>query len=521
MKSIEKAIYEIHKYGFFAQNLRDYLSKNFCNKDLKMYIQIKNIYDVYEFENTILKINQNISKIKNKNIYYMLLGLKMMSLFSIKDLDYIVYYKILKKSQKKMPPMSRDILKGMFLYIESRNGGLKQSKFWGSFSSDDYLYINFLFGKADGYTNISKRKKILSEVAVKAKKIPNPSLINASLNNLLTLEKSDKLKCIISKINLYYASYYFSTNRKIINAYQQYIYTLKENDSFIYYMELYIFSLMIKNEKDEFQQNLINTDTKETIKKLEIDKSSYSITNEDIIEIKKYIKKNNLSKTAKNLGLSRRTLYKILNGETKRIKSQTIYKIMEEDETYFKNQIEQERFKIILDENIEEILFNAKKIKKETIIINILSTMMTLEDPNLNRLKRLIKAIKNTDIKKLKISDKIILLQATEEFESPFVKARKDLVKKAFEKIDNKTIYKIYEYYTQDINLQERKILSQIIFGITRFKDTNYEMKNLYPLPKNKHFKNKDVNKALWNIFPEKKREKAFKIYINLIKKIK
>lgn len=489
MINIEEILYKLHKYGSYAVPFYNYIIEEYKNEEIAIFLQIALLRKNNKHEEAIYVINNDLKFVKNKNIYYLLMGMKMQSLFLIKNNDYIVTYKILKRKLSKIPQLAREILKPVFLTIESSTNYFYDSRFWGeTIKKDNYLFSFFLIGVSKKEKNVIKKRNILTDSIMLAKKIPNPSLIISALDNLQkTYEKNCKMKRTLSYLSYYYASYYLDNFYEISKKMEKYIELYQNINIYKYINELEIYKrINIDNDL------IIKSNISEIIQKMDLNKKKYELNNE-IVNFLNCISEGNISKFCKENSISRTTFYSILERKILYIKSSTIRKILKNNKNIYEMPIEfkMEYFKEYLDVEIEKFYYKIKNKSEKTVFNELLSTYLAFPKVYSKSKKHYdmimnIKKYSLKDIKNLNNNYKLFLIQNFSENISIFIKARKDLIFKSNKEFDYESLKKAFTKYLS-YSRKERELIEKFLMSLERYK-------KLPTLKKSKYYINMENN---------------------------
>ncbi|MGM0642133.1 MAG: hypothetical protein ACQESN_12010 [Thermotogota bacterium] len=523
MANIEKVIYNLHRYGQFFNPYYNYLLENTTKKDIEIYLKISILKEKGLYEEVIKEIKKGISKVKNCNVYYLLMAMKMSAEFTLKLEDYKTTYKILKKNIRKIPPLAREILKPVFLSIEGNNLHFKKSRFWGkSTFKDNYYKAYYLLGSAYQQKNIKKKRVLLSKSLLISREIPNPSLMKAALYNLeLTYTNESWGKKYINILNTYYTSYYFSKISKSLAPLITYIKYLKKTDINHFFIELCMLKRIIdKTPSNELLNNKSYREITEKAIELDLEICSYNITEEIYNIIKNISKTQNINKFAKNHSLSRTTIYSLLKKEKNKLNSKTIRKVvanlenLDEDLPFI---FHIEKFKVYIDKQIEVLYHQLKITKEKDFILNVFSTYMAyikFHKTKNKKLKILMK-LKKMSLNQLLSHEykyKYFLIQLLQDNTSVFLKARKDLIKSNLEKLDYNFLKRLFHSYISKPK-EDREILDNLMLNFKRFekidliKDINYDLSKPNPVSK------QNIINSLYSLEKEQ-RDRAYELIL-------
>ena len=114
MVNIEKILYRIHRYGIFCRSYFNYLLETTDEDDVRIFLEVSLLREKGLYGEVIREIKKRISEVKNCNVYYLLMAMKMSAECTLKQEDYKTTYKILKTNMQKIPPLAREILKPIF-----------------------------------------------------------------------------------------------------------------------------------------------------------------------------------------------------------------------------------------------------------------------------------------------------------------------------------------------------------------------------------------------------------------------
>lgn len=529
MVNIEKTLYRIHRYGIFFRPYFNYLIETAVDEDIKIFLEISLLKEKKEYEDIIKVINKKISSVKNCNIYYLLLAMKMSAQCVLKMEDYKISYKILKKNLKKIPPFAREILKPIFLSVEGNKNIFQKSRFWGkSTFEDNYFKAYYLIGLARREKDLSKKRLLLSNSIIISREIPNPSLIKAALGELeMTFKENNWKNKYLSKLNVYYTSYYFLDISQSIFSLKKYIKSLKREKNILYFIELEMLRRIIikmNMSKEMFDKSDSEYEIIDQAINLEFDKNSYDITEEIYNSIKIMSEKQNINKYSKKHGISRTTIYSILNKENTKLNSKTIRKVIANIGTFNERLpyiFHLERFKYYIDKEIENLYYYLKTLNEEKYILNAFSTYMAYIKfhKTKNKKLKLLMKLKKMSLNKLlslEYNYKYFLIQLLPKNTSIFLKARIDLIKSNLKNLDYNYQKELFFNYISKNN-EDREIIDQLMMNFKRFEnidiieDIDYNLK--YPNPVSKQ----NLINSLYSIEKEK-RDRAYELIIESLK---
>ncbi|MGM0640333.1 MAG: hypothetical protein ACQESN_02770 [Thermotogota bacterium] len=519
MINVEEILYKIHRYGSYAVPYYNYVLEKHKNDEIAIFLQIALLRRNNNHEQAIQTINHDLLNIKNKNIYYLLIGMKMSSMFLLKREDYKTTYRILKKNLEKIPPLAREILKPVFLSIESDSNYFNPSRCWGEKTERDLYFKSFnLIGEARKEKHLKKKRKLFSESMLIAKKIPNPSIMITSLGNLQRTYKNNcKIKRQICYLSLYYESYYFDNHYATLMRMNDYLSVYEKKNMYKFMTELEYFRRIYSVYKPNITSKYV-----EMSERLYLNKNKYEINS----EIKNYltkISKGNVTYFCKKHTISRTTFYSILDNKIKYIKSNTIRKIVKKcDNSYdlpFEFKIE--KFKIFLDKAIRDFFYKIQNTDSKKVLLEMISTYLAYPKTTSKSKKHheIIMKIKKYDLKdlrKLNYDYKLFLLQGFSEIHSVYLKARKVLIKSTLGHLKKDNLLKGFSIYISS-NKKKRKIIEDFYISLERFhrldniNDENYTIKIDNNIITNKKYIN-----ALYN-FNEKDRKILYKILMKNI----
>ena len=485
MINFEEILYKIHRYGSYATPYINYVLEKHKNEEIAIFVHIAMLRRNNLHEQSIHSINHDLLNIENKNIYYLLIGMKMSSMFLLKREDYKTTHRILKKNLDKIPPLAREILKPVFLSIESDNNYFNPSRCWGKKVERDTYFKSFnLIGQPRKEKDLSIKRKLFSESMLLAKKIPNPSIMITSLGNLQRTYKNNcKMKRKISYLSLFYQSYYFDNHYATLMRMLDYLSVYENKNIYKFLTELEFFKRIYSVHKPN-----INSKYVKMAENLYLNKNKYEL-NDEIIDFLFKISKGNISGFCKKRGISRTTFYSLIQKKVKYIKSDTIKKIvnLHEDKFNLPFEFKIEKFKKFLDKKIKDFFYKIQNKDDKSVFVELISTYLaypktTSKSKKHQELILNIKKYSLRDLLNLNYDYKLLLIQGYSNIHSVYLKARKVLIKSTLGHLEKDNLLKGFSIYISS-SKKKRRIIEDFYISLERFhkleniNDENYTIK--------------------------------------------
>jgi hypothetical protein len=514
MDSIEKIILDVNRYGFFGRPILNYEYEKKKDQDLIFYLEIMNLYGQFNHEQVIKLLDKNIEHVSNLNIYYLLLTIKMSSLYILNYEEHLSIFNSLYMNLDKIPEPAKKIVTNALISLNSRILE-KSRKIPDDYHKDLFLHSNHMMVKARGTENPALKKQLHLESIITAKKIPNPSLIIANLLDGYRACENPKKRYWLLRTAVYYSSYYFSSENRIIDIYDEYLKYLKTRDYYRYITELFVLT------KSFSKLNTLQESGDAEVFDLDLNKKYYRNTQEVQNLFKDYIDSFGINKFSKKAKLGKRAAHNIINGKSDRVHAKTLYELFQDDFFQDKNfyEISVEKFKSYLDNNIEKFISEIRKKKSRDFLIDLITIMITIKKLNKKVFRNIYNLILNNEDLKLNYNEKMILYIIYKDYSSIFLKAKQRLLKKTFKQFDEEKLVVFYEFFSEKIDFKSRTMLTILLENISRLQEINMKIETTLKIPDNKFFDKKDVLKALW-YFDETQRKKLVTLYNNMIEKL-
>ncbi|MGM0641618.1 MAG: hypothetical protein ACQESN_09385 [Thermotogota bacterium] len=511
MKSIENTILDINRYGFFGRPILNYEYEKKKDQDLIFYLEVMNLYGQFNHEEVIRMLDRNIEHVSNISIYYLLLTIKMSSYFILNNEKYKSIFNTLYMDLEKIPEPAKKIVTNALISVDSKL--LENSnKIPEDYHTNKFLYSNHMMVKARSTENMQLKKELHIKSLLSAKKIPNPSLIIANLLDCYRAFNTPTQRYWILRTAVYYSSYYFSSENRIINIYDEYLKYIKDRDYFRYITELFILT------KSFSKLNILQEADDAELFDLDLNKKYYRNTSEVQELFKDYIDIFGINKFLKKSKLGKRSVHNIINGKADRVQAKTLYELFQDD--FFKDkffcEISIEKFKNFLDNKVENSIKEIRKKKSRNFLIDLITIMITVKKINKKVFNNIYNVILHNEEIKLNYNEKMILYIIYKDYSSIFLKAKQTLLKKSFKNFDESKLVIFYDFFLDKIDFKNRTMLSILLENISRLEEIDIEIKSDLRLQDNKFFDKKNVLKALW-YFDEKQRKKLIPIYNNMI----
>jgi hypothetical protein len=511
MGEIEKIILDINRYGFFGRPILNYEYENKKDSDLIFYLEVMDLYGQFNHEQVIKIIDKNIDYVSNKNIYYLLLTIKMSSLYILNNDEYLSLFNNLYINLEKIPEPAKKIVTNALISVNSKLLE-KNKKIPDDYHTDPYLHSNHMMVKARTTENMKLKKELTLESIITAKKIPNPSIIIANLLDCYTAYKNPKRRYWFLRTAVYYSSYYFSSENRIIDIYDEYLKYLKERDYNRYITELFVLTKSF-SKLDKLQES-----GDAEVFDLDLDKKYYRNTQEVQNIFKGYIDLFGINKFLKKTKLGKRSVHNIINGKADRVQAKTLYELFQDDFFKDKNfcEISVEKFKNYLDRNIDKFIFEIRKKKTRIFLIDLITIMISIKKLNKKVFRNVYNLILHNEDMKLNYNEKMILYIIYKDYSSIYLKAKQRLLNKTFKEFDEEKLVIFYEFFSEKIDFKNRTMLTIFLENISRLQEIDMKIESNLRIYDNKFFDEKDVLKALW-YFDDRQRKKLVTLYNNMI----
>lgn len=511
MKSIETIILDINRFGFFGRPILNYEYEKKEDQDLIFYLEVMNLYGQFKHEQVIKMLDRNIEHVSNANIYYLLQTIKMSSYFILGKEEYLSMYNSLYINLEKIPEPAKKIVTSAMISVNAKT--LEQNKkIPTDYHEDKFLYSNHMLVKARSAEDKELKKELHMKSKISAKKIPNPSLIIANLLDEYR-ENDDKIKRYwLLRTAVYYSSYYFSSENRIIDIYDEYLKYLKDRDYFRYITELFVLT------KSFSKLNTLQESGDAEVFDLDLDKKYYRNTSEVQDIFKNYIDIFGINKFLKKSKLGKRSVHNIINGKADRVQAKTLYELFQDD--FFKDkyfcEISVEKFKNYLDKNINIFIKEVRKKKSRDFLIDLITVMITIKKLNKKIFKNIYESILHNEDIKLNYNEKMLMYIFYKDYSSIFLKAKQRLLKKTLESFDESKLVIFFDFFMDKIDFKSRTMLTIFLENISRLEEIDMNIECDMRLQDNVFFDKQNVLKALW-YFDEKQRKKLVTLYKNMI----
>jgi hypothetical protein len=511
MGEIEKIILDINRYGFFGRPILNYEHEKKKDKDLIFYLEVMDLYGKFNHEEVIKMLDKNIEHVFNLNIYYLLLTIKMSSLYILNYEEYLSIFNNLYINLEKIPEPAKKIVTNALISVNSKLLE-KNKKIPDDYHIDPYLHSNHMMVKARTTDNPKLKKELNLESIITAKKIPNPSLIIANILDIYRANKDPKKRYWLLRTATYYSSYYFSSENRIINIYDEYLKYLKERDYNRYITELFVLTKSF-SKLDKLQES-----GDAEVFDLDLDKKYYRNTQEVQDIFKDYIDLFGINKFLKKTKLGKRSVHNIINGKADRVQAKTLYELFQDDFFKDKNfcEISVEKFKNYLDRNIDKFIFEIRKKKTRIFLIDLITIMISIKKLNKKVFRNVYNLILHNEDMKLNYNEKMILYIIYKDYSSIYLKAKQRLLNKTFKEFDEEKLVIFYEFFSEKIDFKNRTMLTIFLENISRLQEIDMKIESNLRIYDNKFFDEKDVLKALW-YFDDRQRKKLVTLYNNMI----
>lgn len=499
MANIENILYKINRYGIYAKPYINYYLENCIDEDVLFYLDVIIKFNDNRYDDMLKGIHENISRVKNKNIYYVILGIKMMTQYNLKEDDYKFIYKKLKRNTEHIPPLAREILKPLFLIIEGKSHYFKKSKFWGKNTlKDDYFKSFYYLGKGINETDKFKKQTYLFKSIGLSKEIPNPTLIQSGFKYLInTYNNYPEIKKHFIDLDLFYSTYYFENPFKLIETMELYI--QNNNDLYKYFIKLEMIKRVYLNNKEKIDISKFHF--VQISSELKLNKSSYQLTDEII----NYLIKIKGSFNYKEMDISRTGFYYLINKKKDKINSKTIRKILDKieihDDVPFEFKLE--KFKKIIDKKIIKLFYFIQNTDEYKLLLDLISTYISYPKTTYKSRKHYdfiinIKYKSLNYLKNIDYNEKLFLILALRNDESIYVDTLKSLIKNNLSYLDKDKLINLFKFYMSK-DKKKRILIEKFLKGLSRFEKLPELLTDNYKVyKKNKYINKRNYKNALY-----------------------
>jgi len=499
--------YMLFKYGSFAKPFLNIILKEKIDKAWKHYFKSQK----YEWRNNFKRALEEIDKgielcENNKTLYYLLLSEKVLFLRNLGEKKGDEYFKELRRDFAKIPILARKITAPSLLgYFVSKYKDLntQRIRFWSSkYILDKSSELFLKVAKAEieiKRNNIRKGISLYFDALRISKEIPHPRGVIKSLNDSAWYLRDihPKISLKLARCSSYYVGWYKEDIESVFFVFDTLIEIQKRLKDFSILETIDIINFVEKNlpigkgwgTKEHYK------DTLSFVKKFNFDLRTKTYKNtEEIREyIKKYIGDKKLHEISKITGITRTNLRFLLLGKTKRIKDDTLRKIIE------KLNISVDIFNSPLPFIIEDIkrklldkfyknidnFINLSEIERISLFIATYMSFIRDKGFYLSRKNRL-----RIFLEILERNPKDLIYQIKNNFElikffnemmapsNPFYSARIKLALIFLNRLNNKK-RREFIYFYANLNENNRKIIDVFIRNYVRY-DRKWEVNPSY-----------------------------------------
>jgi hypothetical protein len=524
-----KKLLRVLDYGQFIKPFIDYFL-NFSNTNIYddeiKYLKAIKLKWSGNYNEALLKINDSLSTVNKKNIYYLLLIEKMDVLTKLSKKNEIKDVFIeLKKGISRTPNYVRPLIIGSLnitreVYYDYIS--LEEVRTWS------YEYDKFPVDKAYMFMaearkkrnekNYIESKNLNLDAFYILKDVPNPSGITKALNNICWWLRYENIELSLKFTFplLFYLGYYFEDfQSKIFNTFDTVLTVQKRSNLNIFYDNIFIISKIYSNLNND-KKIYIKNKFPELIKYIDnyylCDSPKYYKNTKNLRNfLKEFIFEKNFS--IENMNVSSRTIKDFLLEKRDNIQSITLNKILKNLEFDFDIDLPIEVITEIKKDFIDnKFRKNAKRffsLSKEKQFLELFISYLSNYYRNEINLLQIIKYINKDKLIKVNITyplkqlinfifykykNPILYLEndfkinSYNSFEfdsSSFYYGRKKLIEAFFNDFNKKYLFDFIKIYC-NLSFQEKDVLEKFIRNYKR-----YDFKNIpkVMLPKsNKKF---------------------------------
>ncbi len=478
MKKIPEDLKVLFKYGAFSIPFVNYFLENASSGIWKSFSLIFKYAWNGDFKKAIREIDRSLKNCTYKTTRYILLANKLSFLKSIGQIDQELY-KYLKRELPRMSKIARNSVINILLNIEA--SGLEPARnvrFWGNRFELDEATLAFLHL---AYARRSASQRKLSDavhyyiLAYKlSKNIPHPSGIVSSLNDLAWDIKDihPRLAYSISQKAVFWLGFYREEPGNLFGALDTMLVLEKMINSLHIYKTSRIIRLMEVPKKYE---KLLKVSERYIPK---FSKSLYPNTS----DLRSFISK--IVGPYRKEKISAGRISEIITGKTKKIRGNTLRKILQEknvDTLKVPQPVYNELIKMLIKYRFEKALKELKQMplsERKLLFFSTYTALLKREKFFLSRKDKLkesyellgdVEGFGKYMVRRYETMEFVVdMIKA-----HPYVEGRKAVVRKA---IDRMGIKKLDEFVRRYIELDEydRKLLDRFLRNYGRYDGVRF-----------------------------------------------
>ena len=521
MKDLQ--IISIISYGKYSKLFLNYLRDRNNNQDLQNYLALLRAKWTIKNEKLLSFSKRLLKKTKNSGLRFLIMTTMMhvAEIVGDTDLNKNLYNELIRKFYL-VPPAYRKLV-GQAIksnYALSSKQMSKEFRLWSKLYTEDEAGIAVLLNtkgrKELKEEKIEESMYTFYEVYEYARKYPHPTYILAGLNNAVWYSRKLKRKDYLQPVNLllYNCGYYFDNESAVINSFDTALTILRENKEALYFefvdIMLNFYEKLLGKDvgyKEKFVKAI------KQAKQLSLSKVKQNGRKDEVANtrrLQKFIKERikNINSFSEEVDISVAGLYKLLNGENKNIKIETLKKVvgvlgLEEFSFDYPHTI---NFIIQVIKEEEAFIKNRDRVSAmstfelKSLFLKGFMTLVFLEGIDLSKLfklaekdhDKLFKFI-HSDPRLIALFNRCVQYEYEPESVNSFYKARLDLVNKLFSEMKDmvhiSSLIRLYDSVEsiddfEKLNVYFRQYVrystTQWRFDVEdvmdeRFSDTDYE----------------------------------------------
>jgi len=439
-----------------------------------------------EYDRALYEIEKGLKTVDSTRAEYLLCALKLslLSKTGAKQTDKMIVK--LKKGLHRIPPIARKLIISTILNHTIRSCGVEKIRIWGKLYENDlatWCAVQIAFARKLYRTgDINKSVRLLLNVYKTARRLPNPSQMISALNNAAWYLKKDHpywaLK--ISRQSVYWMGWYKEWEDASANIFDTLLeLQILSHDNFEAFIKT-ILMLKMRDLNGSYMKKI------QIWKDITLGTSMYRNQK----RLRRWIGSigNSMSDISRKTGIDRKVLTKIISGEVRNIKGETIRKIIQGSRNFdvFKAPypIYNELVKIEIEKRFEEAIESLRQLplsERQTLFISTYMAQIKRDKFYLSRKDKFKEAYEMLG-EIGKFERYMFKRYETMEFmidmmrAHPYIEGRKAVVRKAIDRMGKKKKEDFIHGYIE-LEEEDRKLLDRFLRNYGRYDGIRFGMR--------------------------------------------